>query len=522
MTNTNQKRQLAERMQAWVEEFSSKPNYELVLASFVERGLATQSHLEKITGLTTKQVRIVLDDFLKGKPGLPPLLRSETVNLLGQRGRPQSVLLLTEDGCAVLRAIKPGTSPSAPQLTDQVELAHALMEMEVFTLACLAKWNCDIEAVIPFGEKQNIRADVLLHIPDSEKTIFEMEQSARTGDVIRIRGKLEQYIAFFKSEQDQDVSRDIRILFNLAQNDSMTVKRWGLIMDDLQQQYGELPFCLYWRPVLKFLETPDLKTLDSFLKMEIIHPEESKALVIRPNQMDSVGYGAGLANSLVSQDIFLPPFLKERQVSDQKNLSLILKALSLHAQENYRSLAWPFENRAAFFDLIRTIYLVSHYSGGPVFQNAAVPVLSLVLLYRYLNMHQNRALLQLMLKARDEVRKSQNRGINLYRDAFSRMCWDFLRYHGFGRLGPLEIIIRVPLLNSDEFEMDVEVKIANNDLVIGEDGVYMLNDLEHAQSGLAWVLSAFWIYGEELGLIVKRGKDDKLGTSKMERLFPGA
>src|SRR3990172_168933 len=110
MKNTNQKRQLIERRQAWVEEFQTKSNSRLILASFAERGLATQNQLEKITALTTKQVRTVLDDLLKGKPGLPALLRSETVNLLGQRGRPQSMLLLTEDGSAVLRALEPDSS----------------------------------------------------------------------------------------------------------------------------------------------------------------------------------------------------------------------------------------------------------------------------------------------------------------------------------------------------------------------------------------------------------------------------
>jgi hypothetical protein len=522
MKNTNQKRQLIERRQAWVEEIQTKSNSRLILASFAERGLATQNQLEKITALTTKQVRTVIDDLLKGKPGLPALLRSETVNLLGQRGRPQSMLLLTEDGSAVLQALEPDSSPTVPQLTDQVELAHALMEMEVYTLACAVKWKCEIEAVIPFGERQNIRVDVLLHNPECGKTMFEMEQSARAGDMVRIRGKLEQYIKFCAAEQNPDVYRDIRILFNLAPNDSMTVKRWSLILDDLIQQYGELPFRLFWLPVLKFLENPNLGSLEGFFELEAIHPDAPKSTVNQQNQL-ALGSGeSGTSNALVSQDDLLPAFLKDQHDSDQHGLSLILRALADQTQEKYGLLAWPHENRASFFDLMRTIYLVSHYQGGPVFQNAALPVLSLVLLYRYLNMHQNRALLLLMLKARDEVRKSQNRGINLYRDTFSRMCWEFLRYHGFGRLGPLAIIIRVPHLNSDESEMNVEVRIEDKDLVIGENGVYLLNDLEDAQSSLAWVLSAFWIYGEELGLVKKKKSEDKFGTPKMERLFPDA
>jgi hypothetical protein len=516
MKNINHKRLSPEHKQAWVQEISQKPNHEQILVCFSERGIATQTQIEKLTALTTKQVRTVLEELTKGKLGLPALLRTDTVNLMGQRGRPQSLLLLTEDGGAVLRALRAETEVCAPLLTDQVELAHAMMETEVFTLAHQQQVKCELEAVLPFGDKQNIRADALLHLPEIGKVIFEMEQSARTGDMVRIRGKLEQYIAFFNSAQGNCVNHDIRVLFNLPANDSMTIPRWETVISDLVRQYGTLPFQIYWMPILKFMDAPILNNLDPFKKLSAQNPNG----LIEPGNLPVISLSRELGMPLETKVDVYPGFLKETKFVDLDSLSLILRVISTDVQEKYGALAWPKTCRASFFDLIRTIYLVSHYRDGPVFHDAAIPVLSLALLYRYLHMHQNSGLLAMMLKSREELRRSQNRGINLYRDAFSRMCWEFLRYHGFGRSGPLEICIRIPNLGSSESEVSVEAKIADPNMVIGEDGVYMINDLEHAQSGLAWVLSSFWIYGEELGLIIKKGKEEKVGSSKMERLFP--
>ena len=516
MKNTQSKRQLTERRQVWVDEIKDKLNYQVILAGFAERGLATQSQLEKLSSLTTKQVRIAVDDFLKGKPDASSLLRSATVNLQGQRGRPQTVYLLTEDGAAVLKAIHTDLNPPVSQINDDVELAHALMEVEVYTLACEAKRGCSTEHVLSFGERQYVRADVLVESSDEVKIIFEMEQTARAGDVVRIHGKLDQYVAFFQSEKHKDVSRDVRILFNLASNDSMTIKRWGMILEDLTKQYGDLPFHLYWLPVLDFLQKPRLNDVDGYLKLEAASTKEFLPEPNSQGQTLAVSGGNNKSNAMTSQNDLTPPFLNEHEPTDLHSLSLILHALSLQTQSQYATKAWPYKNRASFFDLMRTIYLVSHYRGGPVFKDATMPVHSLVLLYRYLNMHQNSALLQLMLKARDELRKSQNRGINLYRDAYSRMCWEFLRYHGFGRHGPLNVFVRVPPLSGDDSEMFVEVKIRDQELVIGEDGIYLMNDLEYAESALSWVLSAFWIYGEELGLTGKKGMDGKSGITKME------
>jgi hypothetical protein len=174
----------------------------------------------------------------------------------------------------------------------------------------------------------------------------------------------------------------------------------------------------------------------------------------------------------------------------------------------------PFSGRGDFFEMMRTIYQVSHYKDGPVRKQAALPVLSLIMLYRYLNMHQNQKLLQGILHSRENIRKSLNHGVNLFRDAFSQMCWNFMRYHGYGRGGPLDISVRVPSLSGDESEIYVDVKISDMDLVFGEDGLYVPGDVELTEKALAWVLGAIWLYGDELGLSpvkTNKRKDTNIG-----------
>ncbi len=91
-----------------------------------------------------------------------------------------------------------------------------------------------------------------------------MEQTARPGDIPRIINKLKQYVQFFRSAGSQGVCPDIRVLFNLAPEDTVTVKRWSLVLTELHKQEGNLPFRLFWQPVLAFLQTPVWESVEHF------------------------------------------------------------------------------------------------------------------------------------------------------------------------------------------------------------------------------------------------------------------
>ena len=52
------------------------------------------------------------------------------------------------------------------------------------------------------------------------------------------------------------------------------------------------------------------------------------------------------------------------------------------------------ENRYQFLQMMEVIYDGSHYKGGPVDRESAYPATSIMLLYRFLHMHQNKELLE--------------------------------------------------------------------------------------------------------------------------------
>lgn len=508
MQNSMKKRGLSEKRQTWVEILNEKPNLRQVLTCFASRGLATQDHIEQLSGLTTKQVRSVLDDLTKGFYGCANLLRSETVHLEGRRGRPQVVYLLTADGAAVLSHFMPEESISAPQVEDQVELAHALMEMEVYVLARQSGLKAMIEHVLRFEDKHSIRADVLIQPESASPVIIEMEQTARPGDIPRILNKLKQYGVFFQSVDSRGIEPEIRLLFNLAPSDTVTIKRWSLVLGELCKEQGNLPFRLFWQSVLNFLQKPEWNGTTAF---EEIIPLAERGEVPAHSRMEgeqSITVLQPGSQLTVSTDM-LPPLLQSFQPVDLRTLNIIMRALAAQNVKDQQHLVSPNPGRGDFFDLVRTIFQVSHYPDGPVRKQSALPILSLVLLYRYLNMHQNQALLQAVRQGREEVRKNMNRGINLFRDAYSRLCWTFLRYHGFGRGGPLEITVRVPILSGDQSEIMVEVKVLDPDLIIGSDGLLVPGDLRLTEDALSWVLSAIWLYGEELGLINRQARKGK-------------
>lgn len=507
MQTSTKKRGLTEKRQAWIEILDTKPNLRQALTCFAPRGLATQDQVEQLSGLTTKQVRGALDEMIKGFYGNVPLLRSETVHLQGRRGRPQVVYILTPDGAAVLSNLQPDETIFAPKVEDPVELAHALMEMEVFVLARQAGIIGSVEQVLRFEGNHSIRADVLIQGGEGSQVIFEMEQSARPGDVPRILNKLKQYVLFFHSPGNQKFHSDIRILFNLPSEDTMTIKRWALILAELQKQEDKLPFRLFWQPVLAFLQSPEWAGLESFEEISCIPSlnADQSGQEEAPSSLQP-----GLESHLAVTTELLPPLLQTYQPADLPTLNLILQSLAADNSGSHRNLVFPDSGRGEFFDLVRTIYQVSHYADGPVQKQSALPILSIWLMYRYLNMHQNQVLLQAVLRGREEVRKSLNRGINLFRDAYTRLCWTFLRYHGFGRGGPLEVSVRVPTLSGDQSEIWVDVNISDSKMVIGRDGLLIEGDLVITELALSWMLSAIWLYGEELGLVtpsVKKGKE---------------
>ncbi len=495
MNQTNPNRQLIPKRQVWVDRLQSAEweTGRRVLACFAARGLAAMEQVEKLTSLSHKQVRLATDSLTRPDHGLPALLRPQTVNLVGRPGRPARLDLLTVDGQAVLHELMPGTESMHPELKDRIELAHAYIEMEIYTAARMANLACELEKVFPLGDGQYIRADAVV---ESGKTVFfEIEQIARLADVPRIQDKLTRLVSFFRSPASQGISSDVRVVFNLPAGDgdrSLTV--WRTVLGELESRLGQLPFRLLSCSVLDFLKQPAWENLDGFLPIEPLAGPMPESLP------ESTTPAAGL---LAPIDV-LPPFLKQ-QINRHPNVNTILKAM----EAVYAPLVanWSSGRQdEVFFDTLRTIYESSHYKGGPVFERAEMPIMSLFLLFRHLHMAQNADLLKDVQRAWAATQRSLYHGVNLFRDAYTRMCWTFLRRHGFGPGGPLEIRVVVPGFQDERSDVHVDVRITNGYLIIGEDNLLAYGDIRRAQDALSWVLEALWAYGEDLGLKPKPKK----------------
>lgn len=155
----------------WIDTYDQSERLIQILNCFSHREIATGEQVEVLTGLGQHPVRDVLKILAEPPGGLKPALRTINVTLPGQRGRPYSAFVLTEQGTAILE----DDPRKTPKLDDPIEAAHALMEMQVFIAAYQQGRKVELEKVLPFTGLRNIRADVLYE----DKILFEMEQQAR-------------------------------------------------------------------------------------------------------------------------------------------------------------------------------------------------------------------------------------------------------------------------------------------------------------------------------------------------------
>lgn len=73
------------------------------------------------------------------------------------------------------------------------------------------------------------------------------------------------------------------------------------------------------------------------------------------------------------------------------------------------------ENRYQFFQMMEVIYDGSHYKGGSVDRESAYPATSIMLLFRFLHMHQNTVLLEQLQFGYKRVQQSQRQALPFFR-----------------------------------------------------------------------------------------------------------
>ncbi len=460
----------------WIDSHDQSERLIQILSCFSHRGIATGEQVEVLTGLGQHPVRDALKILTEPPGGLKPALRTINVTLPGQRGRPYAAFVLTEEGAVLLA----DESRKAPKLDDPVEAAHALMEMQVFIAAYQQGRKTELEKVLPFAGLRNIRADVLYE----NKILFEMEQQARLNDVPRISDKLERLCLFFNSPAGSGIDHKVRILFALAGNDGKTISVWQQVLGALKKKNGSIPFELYWKEIGAFMQNPEWESVNSFQPLE-------PAVMFQPELPSA-------KESSINQVATIPNFSRRMPVE----LSELNMVMGIMESEIGKLEGEVKENRYQFFQMMEVIYDGSHYKGGPVERESAYPATSMMLLYRFLHMHQNKQLLEQLQSGYRRVQQSQRQALNIFRDNLTRFYWDiFLRYFNFGRGGPLKVKVEVPSFESSRSEIYPVASITDWEMLRGEEGYVPSGEPAHAEKALTWVLEAMHLYAFDLGLI---------------------
>ena len=467
----------------WIDTHDQSERLIQILNCFAHRGIATGEQVEILTGLGQHPVRDALKILTEPPGGLKPALRTINVTMPGQRGRPYAAFVLTEEGAAMLDE----NLRKAPKLDDPVEAAHALMEMQVFIAAYQQGRKTELEKVLPFSGLRNIRADVLFE----NTLLFEMEQQARLNDVPRISDKLERLCLFYNSPAGNEIDHKVRILFALAANDGKTISVWQQVLDALKKKNGSIPFELYWKEIGVFIQNPEWESVSSF---QLLEP----AALFQPELPSA-------KETPVPQVAAVPNFAR-RMPADMSELNMVMGIME---SEIGKLEAEVKENRYQFFQMMEVIYDGSHYKGGPVERESAYPATSIMLLYRFLHMHQNKPFLEQLQAGYKKVLFSQRQALPFFRDNMTRFYWDvFLRYFNFGRGGTLKVKVEVPSFGDSRSEIFPLASITDWEMLRGEEGYVPTGEPDHAEKALTWVLEAMHLYAFDLGLAVeKRGRE---------------
>lgn len=481
-------------------DLNAKPSqYATVLEPFVERGLATPEQVALLSKTEYKRTADLLNTLSRTSYNRPAALRTAAVRLEGQRGRPKKLYILTEEGVSVLRTLFAAPDLRAPQVTESVELIAAYAIMEVYTQARLEGYIAHVEQPLYFANgKNNVRADVVIET-DHQTLIFEIEQMSNQGTLPRAVDKVARLHNFYLSSPDRKASNQVRMLFNLPQNDEQTILTWRQALRDVMDEAGgPLSFQLYAQRLNEFLESPDWEGFQGF---EHIEPAAASLVVPKSSTSAPAHERSGL--------------LAIHSVNQVDELRAVMRARDRVYGEQMRLVQQRTNHELrvqAFFEIVMLIYTASHYRCSPVETYAALPTESWEMLSRYLHDEQNKGLLEDLQYTLEWIH-SHNTGIMSLRNGFTAMVWDvFLFYHGLGRGGPLIVNVRFPELGERRSDVCVEVDIDREmeKYLVLHTSIW-LRDKKVEEVALAWILQSMILYPHMIGLgekpwLVKPGK----------------
>jgi len=488
-------------VQATLEEVFPDGRHWPILELLAVVGCADALQLRQVTDLSRDQLALVLDKLQGAAPGLPPVFfhPRDKVTRPGQRGAPPKVYCLGETGAALLRAR--GQAEAHPcHLDTAVDIAHALAVLEVRLLAQRAGLTVQTEKQLPPGEATPtyLRPDNLVTLPDGVMALFEVEQLLTAQHIARAIQSLQNKERFFKSRAGQDVSAEVRVVFNLppGKEYDRTLKVWQQAARVVAQRHGgRLAFHLWAMPLGQFSAAPDWGNPPQAQRWQELtaspEPEPTRAAGESAPLSPPAKPGTSLAEKT-------PPALRRYTGHES---ALVLNALwSVFREEVGAHPGAAQRADPALFEIVGIIYAASHDPSLTPLERAGYPYASLYLLKQYLRLQPA------LLKA---LTQEIQRGAQVLRwntititHRMQVVCQRFLRYHGFGADG----LVLVRALSADwnaaePQHFQVRVDIFNTAVVCSDVDAVTARELTRAaEQTLAWVLTALFAYAEDLGL----------------------
>ena len=399
------------------------------------------------------------------------MIEEQVVAKIEKKGRPENIYRLTETGAVWLK--KNGTEKvSVLAMSDPIDLAHRYCQTLV-GIHSPHKSKVEIEKVIPLSCGRNIRIDVVFTLSTGMVQLIEIEQKLDRKNIKRAIEKFVELGEIFREVSHRDqYNRDVLFVFNLsASRLQRTLNVWREALAHAFPGETPVPFTPRYTAMDVFLSNPSFSNMDRF---EAISRRSKYKAKDEPYSMGG-------------------------EMLDYRNAPsanrLLEKFKTIH--RDYAPLqSYDADQLLGFCKTAMTIYKMSMEKSSPARKYSAFPQESVMGLRDYLHMPENAMLLQAFKDGYSWI-ESRKSGLILYREAVTKLVWDvFLRYFGFGRVGPLNVFVGIPDLAEKSSQITVDVILNKKE----DSRLQSSSEGAAYEEAISWMLTALIIYPVDLGL----------------------
>ena len=400
------------------------------------------------------------------------MIEEQTVSKIEKKGRPEKIYRLTDNGAAWLKS-NGIEKASVLAMSDPIDLAHRYCQTLVGVHSPFGS-EVEIEKVIPLTGGRNIRIDVAVTLSSGVVQLVEIEQKLDRKNIKRAIEKFVELGEMFQEAPLQNLyNQDVLFAFNLNSSRLQgTLNIWFEALAHAFPDNAPIPFTPRYTTMDVFMSNPSFSNMDRY-----------EAITKRAKYK---------AND--------EPFSKGGGIPDYKNApstNKLLEKFKTIRRDHAPLQSYDADQLLGFCETAMTIYRMSMDKNSPARKFSAFPQESVVGLRDYLHMHENATLLQALKDGYSWI-ESRKSGLILYREAVTKLIWDvFLRYFGFGRVGPLNVFVGIPDLAEKSSQITIDVILDKKEdprLQSSSDGISY-------EEAISWMLTAVITYPVDLELI---------------------